>query len=207
MQRREQTVALESKVDRHDDGRLAEACRRGDGRAFDELVHRYKDRVFAVVYRFLGDREEALDISQEVFVNAYRGIAGFRGSSRLYTWLYSIAANLARNRLRDMGRRGRGVTTSFEALQQEAPAAVESRRVDAHTPREAVMTAELESTLQRCLNELPEHYRLAFVLRTSEDLSYDEIAEIMGCPVNTVKSRLNMARQRLRDRLRELELI
>jgi RNA polymerase sigma-70 factor (ECF subfamily) len=171
------------------------------------LVHRYKDRVFAVVYRFLGDREEALDVSQEVFVHAYRGIGGFRGTARVYTWLYSIAANLARNRLRDLGRKGRNVTTSLEALREQAPGVVESGREAGPNPRDAAMTEELRETLQQCLNELPEHYRLAFVLRTSEDLSYEEIAEIMGCPVNTVKSRLNMARQKLRDRLKELALI
>ena len=207
MERREQTVALVSETQRHDDGGLVEACRRGEGRAFDELVRRYKDRVFAVVYRFLGDREEALDVSQEVFVHAYRGLGGFRGTARVYTWLYSIAANLARNRLRDLGRKGRNVTTSLEALQEQAPGVIESGREAGPNPRDAAMTEELRETLQQCLNELPEHYRLAFVLRTSEDLSYEEIAEIMGSPVNTVKSRLNMARQRLRDRLKELALI
>ncbi|MFA6239641.1 MAG: sigma-70 family RNA polymerase sigma factor [Candidatus Hydrogenedentales bacterium] len=191
----------------HDDTRLVEACRRGDSTAFDELVRRYKDRVYAVVYRFVGNREDALDISQEVFVHAYRSINGYRGAAQVYTWLYSIAANLARNRLRDAGRRGRNMGTSLEALQEQAPGAAEAGRSSGGNPRDNAMTSEMEAVLQQVLNELPEHYRMAFVLRTFDDLSYEEIAESMGCPVNTVKSRLNMARVKLRDRLKELSLI
>lgn len=190
----------------HSDIGLVEECRKGDSSAFDELVRRYKDRVYGVVYRFLGNREDALDVSQEVFVRAYRGIDGFRGNAKVYTWLYSIAANLARNRLRDSGRLGRNMGTSLELLNESAPGVADSM-VQQTTPRENAITGETQEVLQQCLSELPEHYRLAFVLRTVEDLSYDEIAEVMGCPVGTVKSRLNQARQMLRDRLKELAVI
>ena len=190
----------------HSDDGLLEECRKGDSTAFDELVRRYKDRVYNVVYRFLGNREDALDVSQEVFVRAYRGLEGFRGNARVYTWLYSIAANLARNRLRDSGRMGRNMGTSLEMLNESAPGIADSM---AHqtTPRDNAIGDETQALLQRCLGELPEHCRTAFVLRTTEDLSYEEIAEIMGCPVGTVKSRLNQARQTLRDRLKELAVI
>lgn len=187
----------------HSDLGLVEECRRGDASAFDELVRRYKDRVYSVVYRFLGDREEALDVSQEVFVRAYRGIGTFRGNSKVYTWLYSIAANLARNRLRDSGRKGRDKGTSLEALQDEAPGVADANARSRPNPRDEAIGRETEALLQQCLLELPEHNRLAFVLRTFEDLSYEEIADAMGCPVGTVKSRLNQARQMLRDRLKE----
>lgn len=191
----------------HSDAGLVDQCRKGDSTAFDELVRRYKDRVYGVVYRFLGNREDALDVSQEVFVRAYRGIKDFRGNAQVYTWLYSIAANLARNRLRDMGRMGRDRGTSLEALQDKAPGLADAAAPARPTPRDEAMGEELAALLQQCLTELPEHYRMAFILRTSEDLSYDEIADVMGCPVGTVKSRLNQARQMLRDRLREYELL
>ena len=96
------------KVEERDaDVALLEQCRSGDSSAFDELVRRYKDRVYNVAYRFLGNHEDAQDVAQEVFVRAYRGIEGFKGDSKVYTWLYSIAGNLARNKLRDSKRKAR----------------------------------------------------------------------------------------------------
>ena len=184
----------------HSDTVLVEECRQGDSRAFDELVRRYKDRVYNAVYRFLGNREDALDVSQEVFVRAYRGVADFRGHAKISTWLYSIAANLARNRLRDSHRKGRNMGISLDALED----------VVAHqgqTPRAAAESKELAEMLQRCLNELPDHYRAAFVLRTFEDLSYEEIAESLDCPLGTVKSRINQARTLLRTSLQEAGML
>lgn len=186
----------------HSDQGLVEECRKGDSSAFDELVRRYKDRIYCVVYRFLGNHEDAMDVSQEVFVRAYRGIREFQGKAKLYTWLYSIAANMARNRLRDGSRRGRNKGTSLEALEERAPVAASGE-----TPRSLAVDRETEALLQRCLEELPDHYRMTFVLRTFEDLSYEEIAEVMGCPPGTVKSRLNQARRMLRERLRELAVL
>ena len=187
------------------DAGLVAECRKGDPSAFDELVRRYKDRIYHVVYRFLGNHEDAQDVCQEVFVRAYRGIEGYRGRAQVYTWLYSIAANLARNRLRDGSRRGRNMGTSFEAIEEQAPGAVD--RAKAESPRDAAVDAELQALLQQCLEELPEHYRMAFILRTVEDMSYEQISEVMGCPPGTVKSRLNQARRLLRDRLAELNVL
>lgn len=185
----------------HSDTGLVEECRNGDATAFDELVRRYKDRVYNVVFRFVGNREDALDVSQETFVRAYRGITEFRGHAQVYTWLYSIAANLARNRLRDGSRRGRDKGTSIETVVPGALPRTEDN------PRAAAERHELDETLQQCLSELPEHYRMAFVLRTFDDLSYDEIAEALGCPTGTVKSRINQARKMLRERLEHLEAL
>jgi RNA polymerase sigma-70 factor (ECF subfamily) len=204
---RKRPVVLLKEARGHSDAGLVEQCRNGDSSAFDEIVRRYKDRVYAVVYRFLGNREDALDVSQEVFVRAYRGIQEFRGTAQVYTWLYSIAANMARNRLRDMGRKGRNRGTSLEALQESAPGIADAAALVRATPSDEAIGSEMAELLQRCLTELPENYRMAFILRTTEDLSYDEIADVMGCPVGTVKSRLNQARQMLRDRLRELEVL
>jgi RNA polymerase sigma-70 factor, ECF subfamily len=189
------------------DGNLVEECRRGDSSAFDELVRRYKDRIYNVVYRFLGNHEDTLDVCQEVFVRAYRSIDRFEGKAKVYTWLYSIAANAARNRLRDQSRKGRNKGSSLEALSVAAPGRMQEATSTSDTPRSEAAAKEMEEILQQCLEELPEHYRMAFILRTYEDLSYDEIADILGCPKGTVKSRLNQARSMLRDRLRELAVI
>lgn len=189
------------------DAGLVDECRKGDRTAFDELMRRHKDRVYNVVYRFLGNREDALDVCQEVFIRAYRGIGAFQGKAKVYTWLYSIAANMARNRLRDHGRKGRNRGVSLDAVEEEGQGVLGDCAKVSETPRAEAMAHELETVLQQCLDELPDHYRMTFVLRTFEDLSYEEIAEVMGCPPGTVKSRLNQARALLRDRLAQLALI
>ena len=182
------------------DGGLVEECRRGDPKAFDELVNRYKDRVFNAAFRFLGNHEDASDLCQEVFVRAYKAIDSFEGKAKVSTWLYSITLNLCRNRVRDSKRKGRDKGVSLELLQEHSPGRADTigARVGA-SPSEAAARSELESALQTCLEALPDHYRMAFVLRTYEDLPYGEIASIMSCPSGTVKSRLNQARRLLRD--------
>jgi RNA polymerase sigma-70 factor, ECF subfamily len=200
-------VVLLKEARRHSDAGLVEQCRRGDPSAFDEIVRRYKDRIFNVVFRFLGDREDALDVCQEAFMRAYRAVDGYEGKAQVYTWLHSIAANLARNRLRDRGRKGRDKGVSLEALQAAAPGAAQQAEATRYTPSDVAISHETEELLQQCLEELPDNCRMTFVLRTVEDLSYEEIAEVMGCPPGTVKSRLNQARRMLRDRLRELAVL
>jgi len=177
---------------------LLERCRSGDATAFDELVLRYKDRLYNMLYRFFGSEEDALEATQDVFIRAYRGLDGFRGESNVYTWLYRIATNLARNRLRDSKRKGRDKAVSLDA---------EAASCDARTPGQMAMSRELEEILQRCLDELPEIYRMTFVLRVFEEMSYEDIGHVMGCPRGTVKSRLNHARRLLRERLSELSVV
>lgn len=185
------------------DAGLVERSQAGDPEAFDELVRRYKDRVYNVVFRFLGNHEDALDVSQEVFVRAYRGIEGFQGHAQVYTWLYSIAANLARNRLRDQGRKGRNRGASLEAMEENAPQAAHAALAVREDPRAAAQRQELDAALQHCLEQLPEVYRLAFVLRIADGLRYEEIAASVGCPQGTVKSRLNQARGLLKECLQQ----
>ena len=196
------------KVEERDaDFALVEDCRNGDSSAFDELVRRYKDRVYNVAYRFLGNHEDAQDVAQEVFVRAYRGIGGFKGDSKVYTWLYSIAGNLARNKLRDSKRKGRNMGISLEELERRAPGTAQALATARETPEEAARRRETEAALQACLEELPEHYRIVFVLRTFEQLSYEEIADSVGCPKGTVKSRLNHARKFLHEKLNARSII
>jgi len=205
-------VVLLKEAKARSDAGLIEECREGDSTAFDELVRRYKDRIYNVTYRFLGSHEDALDVSQEVFVRAYRGISQFRGQAQVYTWLHSIAANLARNWVRDHGRKGRNKGVSLDALTDPDPgdggrSQPSVARGPDPTPREIAEGHELDEMLQQCLCELPDHYRMAFVLRTFDDLSYEEIATALGCPTGTVKSRINQARKMLRDRLADLAVL
>lgn len=189
-------------TDPYSDAALVDDCKSGNPAAFDELVRRYKDRVYNVVYRFVGNHEDAQDLAQEVFLRAYQGLAQFEGRAKVYTWLYAIAGNLARNRLRDGSRRGRNKVVRLD----EARAERETPAV-APDPEQAARGREMEAAMQEALLTLPEHYRLVFVLRTVDRLSYDEIAEIAGCPKGTVKSRLNHARGQLHARLKEQGLI
>ena len=201
-------MELTKDTDPYSDSALIEDCKQGNPAAFDEFVRRYKDRVYCVVYRFLGNHEDAQDVSQEVFLRAYQGLSGFEGRSKVYTWLYSIAGNLARNRLRDSGRRGRNKVVRLDQARAERESGVTAdwKSADA-TPEESARGRELEKGMQEALLTLPEHYRLVFVLRTFDRLNYDEIAEIAGCPRGTVKSRLNHARKQLHARLKEKQLI
>ena len=170
---------------------------RGDADAFDELVRRYKDRVYHVIYRFVGNHEDAMDLAQEVFVRAYQGLSAFRGQAQVYTWLFSIAANVARNRLRDRGRKGRDQGISLDGLAEDAPGIATAHASTQTNPRDAASTQELNAALEDCLAALPEGFRLAFCLRTFDGMRSEEIAETLGCPPGTVKSRLNEARKRL----------
>lgn len=184
-----------------EDWSLVEACQQGDDDAFDTLMLRYKDRVYSIVYRFLGQREDAQDVAQEAFVRAYRGLDDFEGNSKFYTWLYSIATNLARNAVRDRGRKGRNQGTSLDKLQDEAPNVAQQVTQSNQRPDKAAAGHELQETLQACIETLPEQYRMVFVLRTVDGLKYDEIAAVLDCPRGTVKSRLNQARVLLREAL------
>lgn len=185
------------------DAALVEVFQNGDAAAFDEVMRRYKDRVYNVVYRYLGHHEDAQDVAQEVFVRAYQGLDRFEGRAKISTWLHTIAANLAKNRLRDGTRKGRNKGVSLDAAREDRPAAAERWTGTHETPEHAAQQRESEEALQAALNELGEPYRVVFVLRTVEGLTYEEIAEIAGCPKGTVKSRLNHARRALHERLRD----
>ena len=165
-------------------------------RRLTPLVRANQDRVYGLLVRMLGNREDALETAQDTFVRAYRGFDGFRVEARFSTWVYGIALNLARNRLRDRTRRGRDRGVSLELLETEAPGASPAA---ADCPRAAAEQGELEAALAACLEHLPETLRGAFALRVFEGLAYEEIADAMECPRGTVKSRLNDARRRLAE--------
>ena len=184
------------------DEELVESLKRGDEEAFVELMRRYKSRVFATAYRYLGNYEDAADVVQEVFVKVYRHIGSYSARAKLYTWIYRIAVNTAVNRLRTRKRRGEEMAESLDKLKDEGmPVPVAAGVNPGPNPLESLERKELASLLQKKLDALPEHYRMVFVLRELQQFSYQEIAEMTDLPIGTVKSRLNKARRSLRDML------
>lgn len=205
--KQERLAAAEEAAIALTDAALVAQCRDGDSSAFDALVRRHQDRIYHAVCRLVGDREDALDVAQEVFVRAYRSLDGFRGDAQFSTWLYRIAVNMARNHLRDRSRKGRNKGVPFDPIATNAPAPASMAASPLPSPAETAAADELDAVLQGALAHLPEACREAFVLRIFENLSYEEIAAAMECPAGTVKSRLNQARRLLREQLEALAVL
>ena len=173
------------------DDKLVKRAKKGDSRAFDLLVLKYQGRVAQLVYRYLNNAAEVEDVTQEAFIKAYRALPNFRGDSAFYTWLYRIAANAAKNHLVALGRR----PTSDMALDDSEVFDVPGRLKDRESPDEVVMGQQLEAFISRSIEELPVDLRAALILRELEGLSYEEIAEVLECPIGTVRSRIFRARE------------
>lgn len=174
------------------DGQLVTRVQQGDKRAFEVLVLKYRHRIFSLVSRFVRDPDEVQDVVQEAFIKAYRAIGGFRGESAFYTWLYRIAANTAKNHLVTRARRPPGADLEVEDAEQ-LDAAWALR--DVEDPESLLMTEQLREAVEAAIRRLPEDLRTALMLREFEGLSYEEIAEVMACPVGTVRSRIFRARE------------
>ncbi|HEX3694260.1 MAG TPA: sigma-70 family RNA polymerase sigma factor [Polyangia bacterium] len=173
-----------------------------DEQAFNEIVGRYGDKVFSLVYRMIGSRPEAEDIAQEVFVTVFKTIDGFRGESKFSTWLLRIAANQCKNRIKYLARRPVGAAAFDETVDSDGDAALPAPaqgHIDA--PDVLMEAAEMESLTQAAIAELDEDHRLLIVLRDVEELSYQEIGEITGLAEGTIKSRLHRARMSIKEHL------
>ena len=180
---------------------LIHRCAEGDDAACAELMAEHQRMVIQLAMNLLGDRDEALDLSQEVFLRVFRTIHRFRGQSSLRTWIYRTAVNQARNKHRFWRRRHRADQVS---LDQHIAAHGEFRSGGNTTPDRVLAQKELASQLQNALDALPFDQRTAIVLREVDGMSYEEIAFSLGVAVGTVKSRLTRARQALRNQLREV---
>lgn len=189
-------------VRRDKDFHLLERCRQGDLTAFDDIVAQHQDRVFNLCYWVLGDRDDAADAAQEAFVRAYRALSRFRGDSAFSTWLHRIAVNVSN----DMIQRRRRVPLLYADL-SSAENGAESDPADFHVtetheePSRVVLRLERTEAVRQALAKLPDHYRLVLVLFDLHSHSYEEVANLLELPLGTVKSRLNRARQALRELL------
>lgn len=184
---------------RETDQQLVVRAQRGDTRAFDLLVLKYQGRIATLVARFVNDAAEVEDVTQEAFIKAFRALPKFRGESAFYTWLYRIASNAAKNYLVARGRRPATTADVQDAEYFEEGDAL--REIE--TPENAYFGSELAKTVQTALEDLPEELRAALSLREFDGLSYEEIADVMACPVGTVRSRIFRAREVVDSRVRE----
>jgi RNA polymerase sigma-70 factor (ECF subfamily) len=164
------------------------------------LVLKYQHRIFGLISRYVHDTDEIQDVAQEAFIKAYRALPGFRGDSAFYTWLYRIAINTAKNYLVSRSRRPPGSDVDVEDAEYYEGGALLH---EIETPENALFGAELKAVVERAISELPEDLRTAVTLREFDGLSYEDIAEIMDCPVGTVRSRIFRAREAIDGRVRE----
>ncbi|MEK7222997.1 MAG: RNA polymerase sigma factor RpoE [Pseudomonadota bacterium] len=183
------------------DQKLVVRVQKGDKTAFDLLVRKYQHKGAKLISRYVRDRREVEDVTQEAFIKAYRAIGGFRGESAFYTWLYRIAVNTAKNYLESQSRRPPGSDMEIEGA--ELIESGEGLR-DQATPERQMLTNEIATTVHRVLELLPPDLRTAITLREIEGMSYEEIAEVMDCPIGTVRSRIFRAREAIDQELRPL---
>ena len=186
--------------DREVDQQLVERAQHGDKKAFELLVVKYQRKLARLLSRFIRDASEVEDVTQEAFIKAYRALPSFRGDSAFYTWLYRIGINTAKNYLVALGRRAPTVT---EIDNEEAEdVEVGEQLKDMNTPEQQMMTRQIAETVNSTLLALPEELRTAITLREIDGMSYEEIAQIMNCPIGTVRSRIFRAREAIAAQLR-----
>jgi RNA polymerase sigma-70 factor (ECF subfamily) len=174
------------------DSQLVKRVQKGDKRAFDLLVLKYQHKIAAVVSRYINDHSEVQDVVQEAFIKAYRALGNFRGESAFYTWMYRIAINTAKNHLVSRSRRPPSIDVDLDDAEYYSGADLLR---DNDTPENQLFRDQLEAAVNRAIRALPEDLRSAVTLREMEGLSYEEIAEVMDCPVGTVRSRIFRARE------------
>ncbi|WP_338764383.1 RNA polymerase sigma factor RpoE [Massilia sp. METH4] len=189
-------------TDRESDQLLVERVQAGERQAFDLLVSKYQRRLMRLVSRIVHDPAEAEDVVQESFIKAFRALRHFRGDSAFYTWLYRIGINTAKNYLATAGRRA-STGTEADADNGEATGEGEGLR-DINTPESMLATKQIAETVNAAMDALPLDLRTAILLREIEGMSYEEISEIMSCPIGTVRSRIFRAREVIADKLRPL---
>lgn len=185
----------------NNDRQLVARVQKGDRRAFDLLVIKYQHRILALVGRFIPDFAEAQDVTQEAFIKAYRALPGFRGDSQFYTWMYRIAVNTAKNYLVS---RGRKTPTRDIDLDDAAFFSDEKNLQDIETPDRLLQCDQLQKVVFDAIEALPEELRMAVTLRELDGLSYEEIAEVMDCPIGTVRSRIFRAREAIERKMQPL---
>ncbi len=180
------------------DQQLVKRVQKGDTRAFDLLVLKYQHKIFGLISRYIRDQDEIQDVAQEAFIKAFRALPKFRGDSAFYTWLYRIAINTAKNYL--VARSRRPPSTDIDVDDAEYYESATSLK-DIENPENALYGEELKQVVESAISELPEDLRAAVTLREFDGLSYEDIADVMECPVGTVRSRIFRAREAIDKRV------
>ena len=186
---------------RQTDQQLVERAQQGDNRAFDLLVKKYQHKIIGLIGRYVHDHAEVQDVAQEAFIKAYRALGKFRAESAFYTWMYRIAINTAKNHLVSRGRRPPG--SDLDIVDAEI-VDHSGRLADSETPEAAMARDQLEAAVFEAIDNLPDDLRTAITLRELEGLSYEDIANIMQCPVGTVRSRIFRAREAVDQHIQPL---
>ena len=180
------------------DLQLVRLVQRGNRQAFNLLVKKYQYKVAGIAQRFASNPADVQDISQESFIKAYRAMESFRGESAFYTWLYRITVNTAKNFV--VKNAGRGISVDVDTPDIEAYDGSE-RLHQRDNPENILESTDVKRVIKEALQALPDDLRQAITLREIDDMSYDEIADVMGCPVGTVKSRISRAREIINRKL------
>ncbi len=183
------------------DNELVARVQRGDKAAFDVLVKKYQHKIFGLISRYIKDHAEVMDVAQDAFVKAYRALPNFRGDSAFYTWLYRIAINTAKNYLAAQGRRPPG--SDIDSAEAENYSVGDALR-EHDSPERLLMRDQMRKLVHDTMEELPDELKTALSLREFENMSYEEIAHIMDCPVGTVRSRIFRARAAIDEALEPL---
>ncbi|WP_017430553.1 RNA polymerase sigma factor RpoE [Vreelandella jeotgali] len=186
---------------RETDQQLVERARNGDTTAFDLLVKKYQHKILGVIGRYVNDHAEVQDVAQEAFIKAYRALGNFRSESAFYTWMYRIAINTAKNHLVSRGRRPPG--SDVDIVDAEV-VDHSGRLADAESPEASIARDQLEASVFAAIEKLPDDLRTAITLREFDGLAYEDIAQIMQCPVGTVRSRIFRAREAVDEHIRPL---
>ena len=183
------------------DLRLVKRVQQGDKTAFDALVLKYQSRIVNLVSRFVRNQADALDVTQDTFLKAYRALPNFRGDSAFYTWLYRIAINTAKNYLAVQARRSSDKEQDFSEIEQ-----IDGNHAlkEYATPEHLLLRDEIQATVIAAIEDLPKDLRMAITLREIEGLRYEEIATVMDCPIGTVRSRIFRAREAIDGQLKPL---
>ncbi len=189
--------------DREIDQQLVERVQRGDKQAFNLLVIKYQRKLSRLISQFIRDSAAVEDVTQEAFIKAYKALSTFRGESAFYTWLYRIGINTAKNFLVSQGRRAPTTVSGFD--NEDAENFEDGGKLrEINTPESELMSKQIAQTVNHTLSALPEELRTAIVLREIDGLSYEEIANVMNCPIGTVRSRIFRAREAISEELRPL---
>lgn len=203
MMQQDPALAEERADEQARDAELVAKCQRGDTAAFNELVTKYRNKVYSTIFNLVRNEDDAWDLTQETFLKAWRNIAGFRSQSSFFTWIYRIATNVTLDWLRKKQIASGVEFDDAVEITAIAPGAATAPRI-APLPHQQLQNREIQSRIEASLAQLSAEHRMAVVLREVEGLSYEEIAEASSCTVGTVMSRLFYARKKLQTLLRDV---